>query len=113
MKLTPYLSKEEDITALDKTFVVKPANEGSSYGISIVRPGIGSLEGAMKKASQFDSSILVEAFVEGRELTVSILDDEVLHPIFIQPSGEFYDFESKYSNSGTKYIKADLSNEKF
>ena len=112
MKLTPHLSGGDDITALDKTFVVKPANEGSSYGISIVRPGIGSLEGAMKKAAQFDSSILVEAFVEGRELTVSILDDEVLHPIFIQPSGEFYDFESKYSNSGTKYIKADLSNEK-
>jgi D-alanine-D-alanine ligase len=91
---------------------VKPANEGSSYGISIVRPGIGSLETAMKEAAKFDSSILVEAFVEGRELTVSILGDEVLHPIFIQPSGEFYDFESKYSNSGTQYIKADLSKEK-
>ena len=44
MKLTPYLSKEEDITALDKTFVVKPSREGSSFGISIVKPGEGSLE---------------------------------------------------------------------
>ena len=51
MKLTPYLSTEEDITALDKTFVVKPANEGSSYGISIVKPGEGSLEDAMREAS--------------------------------------------------------------
>ena len=39
MKLTPYLSSENDITALDKTFVVKPSREGSSFGISIVKPG--------------------------------------------------------------------------
>ena len=112
MKLIPYLSREVDITALDKTFVVKPANEGSSYGISIVRPGNGSLEEAMVEALEYDKSILVEAFVEGREMTVSILGNEVFHPIHIQPAGDFYDFNSKYSSSDTKYIKADLSNEK-
>ena len=112
MKLTPHLSGEEDITALDKTFVVKPANEGSSFGISIVRPGKGSLESSMIQASKFDSSILVEAFVEGRELTVSILGDEVFHPIHIKPSGDFYDFESKYADQGTQYIKADIEGSK-
>jgi len=112
MKLTPHLSGEEDITALDKTFVVKPANEGSSFGISIVRPGKGSLETSMKQASKFDSSILVEAFVEGRELTVSILGDEVFHPIHIKPSGDFYDFDSKYADQGTEYIKADVDGSK-
>ena len=112
MKLTPHLSGEGDITALDKTFVVKPANEGSSFGISIVRPGKGSLEKSMIQASKFDSSILVEAFVEGRELTVSILGDEVFHPIHIKPSGDFYDFESKYADQGTQYIKADIEDSK-
>ena len=112
MKLTPHLSGEGDITALDKTFVVKPANEGSSFGISIVRPGKGSLENSMIQASKFDSSILVEAFVEGRELTVSILGDEVFHPIHIKPSGDFYDFESKYADQGTQYIKADIEGSK-
>lgn len=112
MKLTPYLSTEEDITALDKTFVVKPANEGSSYGISIVKPGEGSLEDAMREASKYDSSILVEAFVSGRELTVSILGEKVLHPININPAGEFYDFNSKYTDSGTQYIKAELAKDK-
>ena len=112
MKLTPHLSGEGDITALDKTFVVKPANEGSSFGISIVRPGKGSLENSMIQASKFDSSILVEAFVEGRELTVSILGDEVFHPIHIKPSGDFYDFESKYADQGTQYIKADIEDSK-
>mgnify|MGYP003324051757 CR=1 FL=1 len=112
MKLTPHLSGEVDITALDKTYVVKPANEGSSFGITIVRPGKGSLESAMLEASNYDSSILVEAYVEGRELTVSILGDEVFHPIHIKPSGDFYDFESKYSGTGTKYLKADIDGTK-
>lgn len=112
MKLTPHLSGEGDITALDKTFVVKPANEGSSFGITIVRPGQSSLEEAMREAVKYDSSILVEAFVEGRELTVAILGDEIFHPIHIQPAGEFYDFNSKYAASGTEYIKADLSVQK-
>ena len=109
MKLIPHLSGEDDITALDKTFVVKPANEGSSYGITIVKPGKGSLENAMLEALKYDTSILVEAFVPGRELTVSILGSEVLHPIHIKPAGAFYDFDSKYANLGTEYIKAELS----
>ena len=112
MKLTPHLSTEDDITALEKTFVVKPANEGSSYGISIVKPGEGNLEDAMLEASEYDTSILIEAFVPGRELTVSILGEEVFHPIHIRPAGEFYDFDSKYSDMGTEYIKADLSPDK-
>ena len=70
-------------------------NEGSSYGISIVRPGNGSFEEAMVEALEYDKSILVEAFVEGREMTVSILGNEVFHPIHIQPAGDFYDFNSK------------------
>ena len=108
MKLTPYLSKEDDITALDKTFVVKPCREGSSFGISIVKPGEGSLEEAMKEALKFDDSLLVEAFVPGRELTVSILGEKALHPIHIKPSGSFYDFDSKYESNKTEYLKADL-----
>ncbi len=92
MKLTPHLSGENDITALDKTYVVKPANEGSSYGITIVRPDIGTLEKAMLEASKFDSS-----------------GEDVFHPIHIKPSGDFYDFDSKYNNKDTEYIKADLS----
>ena len=113
MKLTPYLSKEEDITALDKTFVVKPSREGSSYGISIVKPGEGSLEEAMKEALKYDDTLLVEAFVPGSELTVSILGEKVLQPIHIKPSGSFYDFKSKYESNKTEYSKADLNDAEF
>ncbi len=112
MQLTPYLSGEEDITSLDKTFVVKPVREGSSFGISIVKPGEGSLEESMKEALKFDDTLLVEAFVPGRELTVSILGDKVLHPIHIKPSGSFYDFKSKYESDTTEYLKAELDDDK-
>ena len=108
MKLTPYLSGEEDITSLDKSFVVKPSREGSSFGISIVKPGEGSLEEAMKEALKFDDNLIIEAFVPGKELTVSILGDKVFHPIHIKPSGQFYDFESKYNSLETEYLKANL-----
>ena len=108
MKLTPYLSTEDDLTALDKSFVVKPSREGSSYGISIVKPGEGSLEESMKEALKFDENLIVEAFVPGIELTVSILGDKVFHPIHIKPSGHFYDFESKYKSNETEYLRADL-----
>ena len=47
---TPYLSSEKDVTSLNKSFVVKPAKEGSSLGISIVHPNQGSLEEPMKEA---------------------------------------------------------------
>ncbi len=110
MKLTPYLSSENDITALDKTFVVKPSREGSSFGISIVKPGEGSLEESMKEALKFDDILLVEAFVPGKEFTVSILGDKALCPIQIKPSGPFYDFNSKYKSNKTEYLKAELNN---
>ncbi len=109
MKLTPFLSSEDDITALDKSFVVKPAREGSSFGISIVKPDEGSLEESMKEALKFDDKIVIEAFVPGKELTVSILGEEPLHPIQIKPSAHFYDFTSKYESNKTEYLKAELN----
>jgi D-alanine-D-alanine ligase len=109
MQIIPHLSGTEDITALHKSFVVKPANEGSSYGISIVKPGQGSLDEAMKEAVKFDETILAEAFVEGVEITVTILGDQVLAPISIETERPFYDYEAKYLSKKTNYLLANLS----
>ena len=57
MEMTPYISGEDDITSLDKSFVVKPVSHGSSIGVSIVRPGKGTLEEAMKEALKFDQNL--------------------------------------------------------
>lgn len=103
VETTPHLSSEDDITALDRTFVVKPAREGSSFGISIVRPGMGSLEQAIEKAAAYDKNVIVEAFVEGNEITIPIVGNKVLTPIKIKTKNIFYDYEAKYLSDQTEY----------
>lgn len=75
--------------------VVKPPREGSSVGVSIVKTA-AELAPALALSAQFDRTILIEAFVAGRELTVGILGDVALPVIEIAPREGFYDFKSKY-----------------
>jgi len=112
LETIPFLSGENDVSPLDASFVVKPAREGSSFGISIVHPeGEISLEEAMKEAIKYDDILMVEAFVEGEEITVPILGEETLTPITIKPKNLFYDFEAKYLRKDTEYLKSDLNPE--
>jgi len=114
LETIPFLSGENDVSSLDASFVVKPAREGSSFGISIVYPeGKISLEDAMKEAIKFDEILMVEAFVEGEEITVPILGDEILTPVTIKSKNLFYDFEAKYLRKDTEYLKSDLNPEEF
>ena len=114
LETTPFLSGENDVSPLEASFVVKPAREGSSFGISIVHPEEKtSLEDAMKKAIEYDDILIVEAFVEGEEITVPILGEEILTPITIKPKNLFYDFEAKYLRQDTEYLKSDLNPEEF
>jgi D-alanine-D-alanine ligase len=75
--------------------VVKPAREGSTVGVVIVR-NESELDGAMEEAATYDRKLLVEKFVSGRELTIGILGDQALPIIEIIPKGGFYDFNTKY-----------------
>lgn len=96
--------QEKSLPKVDfEKFVVKPAREGSTIGVSIVKDKNG-LEGAVNEARKFDNKLLIERFVEGKELTVSILGQKVLPPIWIRPKKGFYDFESKYTKGMTEYI---------
>jgi len=109
MEMIPYVSGENDITSLDKSFVVKPISQGSSLGVSIVKPGEGSLEEAMKEASNYENDIITEAYVDGIEITVPILGQKTLTPISINPKNRFYDYQAKYISQDTEYSKIDLS----
>lgn len=82
---------------------VKPASEGSSVGISKVNKA-EELAAAFQMAAQHDSLVLAEQFVGGGEFTVAILGDQVLPVVRIVPSGEFYDYESKYLSDATRYL---------
>ena len=86
--------------------VVKPATEGSALGVEIVTDE-NRLDAAIRTAMEIDSQVLVEQFVAGTEVTVAILgnDEPFALPIIkIVPTGEFYDFESKYAPGGSQHI---------
>ena len=83
--------------------VVKPVQEGSSVGVSIVREE-SQMEAALASAFRHDSEILVEQFIKGQEVQVGILDDRPIGAIEIVPKNEFYDFEAKYTDGMAEHI---------
>ena len=83
--------------------VVKPSQEGSSVGVSIVKCA-ADLPAALEIAFRYDEEILVEQFVKGREIQVGILDDRAMGAIEIVPKNEFYDFEAKYTEGMAEHI---------
>lgn len=90
--------------------VVKPANEGSSVGISRVFDAAG-LDEAVALAARYDGQLLMEQMVVGDELTVGILGDVALPSICIVPRGEWYDYDAKYRAEDTRYICPGLDDE--
>jgi D-alanine-D-alanine ligase len=89
--------------ALPLPYVVKPAREGSTIGVSIVRTEETGLP-ALKEAGKYDKEILVEEFMKGKEITVGVLEDIPLPIIEIVPKSGFYDYHSKYTKGETQYI---------
>ncbi len=83
--------------------VVKPAREGSTIGVSIVHDII-ALEAGLTEALRHDDLILIEDFIQGAEVTVSVLNGEPLPIIEIVPKSGFYDYESKYTPGQTEYL---------
>jgi len=82
--------------------VVKPADQGSSVGLSVVKSH-RELERAVKDLSRLTEKVVVECFVEGRDMTVGILKEEPLPVIEIKPRSGIYDYESKYTPGRTEY----------
>lgn len=82
---------------------VKPANEGSSVGISKVKQ-VGELKAAYEEAAKHDKLVIAEQFVGGGEYTAAILNGRALPVIKIEPANEFYDYEAKYLRDDTRYL---------
>jgi D-alanine-D-alanine ligase len=82
---------------------MKPANEGSSVGISKVKR-VEELPSAYAEAAKHDKVVIAESFVSGGEYTVSILNGRALPVIKIEPANEFYDYEAKYLRDDTRYL---------
>ena len=82
--------------------MVKPANEGSSIGMSKVRAA-ADLDEAFALAVNYDRVVMAERFVEGTELTAGILAGEALPLIKLETPRDFYDYEAKYVRDDTVY----------
>jgi D-alanine-D-alanine ligase len=89
--------------------VVKPADEGSTFGLTIVNEE-SELNDAISLAAEFSDEILIEEFISGRELTVGILGNKPLPIVEIKPSHNLYDYDCKYTEGMSEYIvPAELS----
>lgn len=83
--------------------VVKPVAEGSSVGVSIVRDD-EEVRPAFEKAIDYGSRVILEQYVEGKEVHIGILNGNVLGGVEVRPSLEFYNYEAKYTSGLTEYI---------
>jgi len=83
--------------------VVKPANEGSSVGVTIVRER-SELAAAVALARRHHGEVIVEDYIAGTELSTSILDGVVLGSVEIRPATPWYDYDVKYKRNDTQYL---------
>ncbi|MHB1377583.1 MAG: D-alanine--D-alanine ligase [Candidatus Humimicrobiaceae bacterium] len=97
--------KNDVIKIIGYPLVVKPSREGSTIGITIIQDD-SDLEDAINFAKIYDHRILLEKFISGRQMTVSLIGDKptALPLIEIRPKSGFYDFKSKYTAGLTEYI---------
>lgn len=103
---TPYGKKikEDDLifNEFEKPFVIKPDQEGSSVGFFKINTEKEMLK-AIKENKKITNQIIAEEFVQGREITVPILDNKALPIVEITPKHENYDYECKYTQGMSKY----------
>ncbi|MFC1807200.1 D-alanine--D-alanine ligase [Candidatus Omnitrophota bacterium] len=90
-------------------FVVKPAREGSSIGLSLVERE-DSISEALDNAFLYDDEVLIEEYIPSQEITAGILDDKPLPVVHIKPKTKFYSFKAKYESGMSEYVvPADFS----
>lgn len=89
--------------SFEPPMVVKPIDQGSSVGTTIVRDS-AALAKAVDLVIRPFGRALIERFIKGDEITVGIVGEETLPPICIRPKREFYDYEAKYVADDTEYL---------
>jgi len=89
--------------SLDLPVVVKPTNQGSSFGVSIVNTE-DQWEPALESAFEYSEEIIVEKFIEGRLLAIGMNGEMPMPIVHISPKSGFYDYEAKYTSGKTEYL---------
>jgi D-alanine-D-alanine ligase len=97
---------EKDVKGIKMSYplVFKPSCEGSAVGVTIVKSKKDAIK-ALKKASKYGKTVLVEKYIKGTEISVPVLgNDRVLPIIEIVPANEFYDYDAKYTAGKSEHI---------
>ncbi|MBN07893.1 MAG: D-alanine--D-alanine ligase [Rhodospirillaceae bacterium] len=93
---------------MDAPFVIKPLNEGSSVGVSIIHENDHFDPGAAEWS--YGEQVMLEEYIAGRELTVAVMGDRALDVTEIDTQHGFYDYNAKYARGGSRHqVPADLS----
>jgi D-alanine-D-alanine ligase len=90
------------VDAAEGPWIVKPASEGSSVGLTKVNHA-DDLSDVVHQAFNLTDQVLVEQYISGIECTVGMVGDIILPVVSIEPSGELYDYEAKYNSQETRY----------
>lgn len=110
------VAKFSDVCAgrvMNPPFVIKPIGEGSSVGVFIILDGKTPLP-TPEEWVFGDEDVLVERYIPGREIQVAVLDGKAIGAIEIQPHGEFYDYEAKYTDGkATHFMPAPIHEEAY
>lgn len=86
-------------------FVIKPADEGSTVGITIIyEDNIEQLKAALSLAFSYSKKVIIEKYIKGREITVPIIGEKAYPVIEVKPKEGYYDFHHKYTTGKTEYI---------
>lgn len=104
--------RHSDLIARDpmpRPYVGKPIDEGSTFGVQIVRPGDNDLGALAPGRWRYGEWVLVETYIPGQELTVAVMGDRssgatALGVTEIRPKSAFYDYEAKYSPGGSVHL---------
>ena len=107
ISVTNDFSIKEIITKIENQIgfpcVVKPNDQGSTVGLTICRDE-SSIEEALRLALSLSDKALIEEYISGRELTVTVLEDKALPVLEIIPEHGLYDYECKYTSGKSQYI---------
>lgn len=104
-------ASRKGIKTLNGPLVVKPNDQGSTIGLHIIQDQ-NSLENAITDAFRFSSRVIIEEYIAGRELTVTILKERALPVVEIIPEHDLYDYECKYKAGLSRYTcPAELDDE--
>ena len=86
-------------------FIIKPSNEGSSFGVKIFKPTSKSQSKIIKKLLKKYKTLIQETYIQGKEIQTAVLGSKPIGSVEIVPSRKFYDYKAKYSsNAKTKHI---------